>query len=76
METKKQGVTAAPGAVGQEDTCEIGHSPGVDRAEAAGRRDEAIRMLSELGWRRHAIAAHLGVTIAVVARAQRAGGAS
>jgi hypothetical protein len=49
---------------------------GADRAGAVGRRDEAIQMLSELGWRRRAIAAELNVTVGVVARVQRAGGAS
>ena len=71
-----QGHPAVPGAVGQGNLFDTRRWRGVDRAGAVGRRDETIRTLSELGWRRRAIAAELNVTVAVVARAQRAGGAS
>ena len=74
---KSQGHPAVPGATGQGNLFDTRRWPGVDRAGAVGRRDEAIRMLSELGWRRRAIAAELNVSVAIVARAQlRAGGAS
>jgi hypothetical protein len=72
-----QGHPAVPGAVSQGSTFDTRRWRGVDRAGVVGRRDEAIRELSELGWRRRAIAAQLNVTVAVVAGAQlRAGGAS
>lgn len=73
---KSQRHPAVPGVVGQGNLFDTRRWPGVDRAGAVGRRDEAIRLLSELGWRRRAIATELNVTVAVVARAQRAGGAS
>ena len=74
---RSQGHPAVPGAVGQGNLFDTRRWPGVDRAGAVGRRDESIRMLSELGWRRCAIAAELNVTTAVVARVQRrSGGAS
>jgi hypothetical protein len=67
---------AVPGAVGQGSTFDTRRWRGVDRAGAVGRRDEAIRRLSEQGWSRREISAELGVSFFVVARAQRAGGAS
>ena len=73
---RSQGHSVVPGAIGQGNLFDTRRWPGVDRAGAVGRRDEAIRLLSKLGWRRRAIAAELNVTIATVARAQRAGGAS
>jgi len=74
---KSEQFPAVPGAVDQGSTCGTRRWRGVDRGgHDDARRDAAIRMLSELGWRRHAIAAHLGVNTTLVARAQRAGGES
>jgi hypothetical protein len=74
---KSQGHPAAPGAVGQGNLFDTRRWPGGDRAGAVGRRDEAIRLLSNLGWSRRAIAAELDLSVATVARVQRrSGGAS
>ena len=67
---------AVPGAVCQGSTCDTKRWRGVDRAGAIGRRDQVIGLLSAQGWSRREISAELGVAFVVVARAQRAGGAS
>ncbi len=67
---------AVPGAGDQESSFDTKRWRGVDRAGAVVRRDEAIRRLSRHGWTRREIAAELGSAVAVVARVQRAGGAS
>ena len=76
MGNQRQADPAVPGAVGQGSTFDTRRWRGVARAGAVGQRDRAIRRLSELGLRRHAIAAWLGVSFVTVARVQRAGGAS
>jgi hypothetical protein len=76
MRSQSQEHPAVPAAVDQGSTCDTRRWRAADRAGADGRREEAIRMLSELGWSRHAIAAWLGLSVFTVARAQRAGGAS
>ena len=73
---KSQEHPAVPGAVDQGSTCDTKRWRGVDRAGAGGPRDEALRRLSEQGWFRRELAAALSVTVAVIARVQRAGGAS
>lgn len=65
-----------PGAVDQGSTCDTKRWRGVDHAGGGGRRDAEIRMLSKRGWSRRELAAAFSVTIAAVARVQRAGGAS
>ena len=66
----------ASGAVSRGSTCDTKRWRGVDRAGAVGRRDQVIGLLSAQGWSRREISAELGVAFVVVARAQRAGGAS
>jgi len=66
----------ASGAVSRGSTCDTKRSRGLDRAGGGARREAEIRRLSEQGWSRRELAAALRVTIAVVARAQRAGAAS
>ena len=74
---KSQRHPAAPGAVSQGSTCGTRRWRDADRAGAVGRRDDAIRALAKLGWPRRAIAALLGISCAVVLRAQvREGGVS
>lgn len=72
---KSQRHPGAPGAVSQGSTCDTRRWRDADRAGAVGRRDDVIRALAKLGWPRRAIAALLGVSLAVVVRA-REGGAS
>lgn len=73
---KSRGVTGAPGADNQRGTCGERRWRGVERAGRVGDQRDEVRRLSEEGLSRRAIARELSISVAAVARAQRAGGAS